>query len=93
MTEAIGGNAVQFLKNIVERVERVEEEKKALSADRKEIMAEAKAAGFDPSIINKVIKIRAMDPHKRTEQQQMLATYLDAIGTGELYEGGKDTPQ
>lgn len=91
MTDAIGGNAVQFLKALVERVERVEEEKKALSADRKEIMTEAKAAGFDPSIINKVIKIRAMDPHKRTEQQQMLAMYLDAVGTGGPETEGEKT--
>jgi len=68
------------LKAFVERVERLEEEKKAIAADIKEVKAEAKANDYDVSIINAVIKIRAMDADKRQEAEAMLDTYLAALG-------------
>lgn len=92
MTETVGNNAAAQLRAYIERVERLEEEKAGVAADIKEVYAEAKATGFDTKVLREVIKIRKMNPADRNEQQQKLALYLDAIGTGELYEGGARGP-
>lgn len=63
------------LKSIVERIERLEEEKKGLSADVRDIYSEAKGAGFDPKIIRQLIRRRKMDPDARAEQDALLETY------------------
>ncbi len=68
------------LKSIIERIERLEEEKKALSEDIKEVYAEAKANGFDTKVLRKVISIRKQDPSDRKEQDAILELYLSAIG-------------
>jgi uncharacterized protein (UPF0335 family) len=68
------------LKGIVERIERLEEEKKALAGDIKEVYAEAKANGFDTKILRKVIGIRKKDRHEREEEEAMLDVYLAALG-------------
>jgi len=68
------------LKTIVERIERLEEEKKTIAADIKEIYAEAKGNGFDTKILRKVISIRKKDRHEREEEEAMLDIYLDALG-------------
>jgi uncharacterized protein (UPF0335 family) len=65
------------LKILVERIERLEEEKRALSADIKEVYAEAKANGFDTKIVRKVITIRKKDRHEREEEQAMLGMLAD----------------
>jgi len=80
MTEEIGNNAGSVLRGYVERIERLNEEKKALQEDVKEVLNEAKAVGFDKQIIRKVIQIRAMDPQKRSEQEALVATYIEALG-------------
>lgn len=67
------------LKSIVERVERLEEERGALNADIKEIFAEAKGNGFDTRIIRKVIGIRKMDKAEREEIDALLDLYLSAL--------------
>lgn len=68
------------LKQIVERIERLEDEKKAISADIAEVKAEAKANGFDVKIINAVIRLRKKDEAERQEEEALLDVYLAALG-------------
>lgn len=75
-----GGIAGKQLKSIIERVERLEEEKKALADDIKDIFSEAKANGFDVKTIKAVIKIRKLDKAEREESEALLDMYLHAIG-------------
>lgn len=76
----VGGVAGQRLKSFIERVERLEEEKAALMEDIKEVFAEAKGVGFDTKTMRRLIKLRKMDAQKRTEDQELLSLYADAIG-------------
>lgn len=68
------------LRTIIERIERLEEDKAAIAADVKEVFAEAKGEGYDVKIIRKVIRIRAQDKAKRQEEESILDLYLSAIG-------------
>ena len=68
------------LKSIVERVERLEEEKTALSGDIREVYAEAKGNGFDTKILRKVISIRKLEDAERAEQESLLDLYMAALG-------------
>ena len=68
------------LRAIVERIERLEEEKKTIAADIKEVYAEAKGNGFDTRILRKVISIRKKDADERQEEEAMLDVYLAALG-------------
>ena len=68
------------LKAIVERIERLEEEKKAIAADIKEVYAEAKGNGYDIKILRKVISLRKKEPGERMEEEAMLDVYLQALG-------------
>ncbi len=77
MTEAV---AADHLRQLIERIERLEEEKAALAADIKEVYAEAKGHGFDSKTMRQVIKIRKMEPSDRQEQEAVLALYLEALG-------------
>jgi uncharacterized protein (UPF0335 family) len=70
------------LKTLIERIERLEEEKAALSNDIKEVYAEAKGNGFDTKAIRKVIRIRKMDATEREEQDAILELYMSALGMG-----------
>lgn len=80
-TEAeVGGIAADRLRSIIERVERLEEEKAALSSDIKDIFDEAKGAGFIPRLIKRVIKLRKMKPEERQEEDDVLPLYLRALG-------------
>ena len=74
-----GAGAEQLIQ-LIERVERLEEEKRALMADIKDVYAEAKAAGFEPKIMRQVIGLRAMDRDLLSEQDALLNTYRDALG-------------
>lgn len=81
MTEVTKTNFAQGqLKALVERIERLEEEKKTIAADIKEVYAEAKANGFDTKILHKVISLRKKEPAERTEEEAMLDLYLAALG-------------
>lgn len=71
------------LRGLVERIERLEEEKRALSADIRQIYSEAKANGFDPKILRKVIRLRAMDVAARQEEEAMIDIYMAGLGGGE----------
>ena len=68
------------LKSLIERVERLEEEKNNLLADIKEVFSEAKGLGYDPKIMRKVLIIRKMDIDERLEQEALLDTYRNALG-------------
>jgi uncharacterized protein (UPF0335 family) len=68
------------LKSIVERVERLEEEKAALTADIREVYSEAKGNGFDTKIIRQVVRLRKLDRADRQEQEAILDLYLAALG-------------
>lgn len=68
------------LKSLVHRIERLEEEKKTISADIKEVYAEAKANGFDVKILRKVIALRKKEAAEREEEQSMLEVYMAALG-------------
>jgi len=69
------------LRAFIERIERLNEEKKALSEDIKEVYGEAKGNGFDAKIIRKIISIRNQDPDKRSEEETLIDLYLAALGT------------
>ena len=73
------------LRQIVMRIERMEEEKRALADDVKQTYAEAKAHGFDTKILRHVIRLRKMDRADLAEQEELLALYMDALG-GEATE-------
>ena len=64
------------LKSLVERIERLEEEKKTIAGDIKEVYAEAKGNGFDTKILRKVISIRKKDRHEREEEEAILDLYM-----------------
>ena len=68
------------LRSIVERLERLEEDKKAVMADQKEVFAEAKGDGYDVKTLRKVLRIRAQDKAKRQEEEAILDLYLSALG-------------
>ena len=76
----VGGIAADRLRSIIERVERLEEEKKALSSDIKDIMAEAKSAGFDVAVIRKILAMRRQEPADVEEQDALLDLYRRALG-------------
>lgn len=76
----VGGIAADRLRSIIERVERLEEEKKALSSDIKDIMAEAKSAGFEVKVIRQILRIRKQEPADVEEQETLLDLYRRALG-------------
>lgn len=71
------------LKSFIDRIERMEEEKKALAEDIKDIYAEAKATGFDTKTIRKIVSLRKVNVEKRREQAELLELYQSAIGMAE----------
>lgn len=79
-TTTVGGIAGERLKSFIERIERLEEEKKALAGDIKEVFAEAKGTGFDTQIMRMILKIRKMDKDDYDEQESLLEVYKKALG-------------
>lgn len=77
------------LRAFIERIERLEEEKKAIGDDIKEVYAEAKGNGFDTKVMREVIRIRAMDTNERLEQEAILDTYMHALGLA-VSNGGEE---
>ncbi len=78
--DVVEGVAAAQLKSIVERIERLEEDKKAIADDIKEVYGEAKGTGFDVKIIRKIVAIRRLDRDKRREEEEILGLYLQALG-------------
>jgi uncharacterized protein (UPF0335 family) len=76
----VGGIAGDRLRSLIERIERLEEERKALGNDIKDIYAEAKSAGFDVKVLRQLIRIRKQEPADVEEQETLLDLYKRAIG-------------
>ncbi len=77
------------LRSLIERIERLEEEKKAIAADIKEIYGEAKSNGFDTKIMRKVVSLRKKDSAERQEEEAILDLYLSALGMIPADDGGQ----
>ena len=76
----VGGIAADRLRSLIERIERLEEERKALASDIKDIYAEAKSAGFDVKVVRQLISIRRKEPAEVEEQESLLDLYRRALG-------------
>ena len=72
--------AADELRLLIERIERLEEEKKGISDDIRDVYSEAKARGYDTKIMRQIIKLRAMETHERQEWEAVLDTYTSALG-------------
>lgn len=68
------------LRAFIERIERLEEEKRAIADDIKDVYGEAKGTGFDPKVMRKIVSMRRQDRHKRREEEEILDLYLSALG-------------
>jgi len=80
MVKKTGGVAADRLRSFVERIERLDEERKGLSADIREVYAEAKGSGFDTKALREVIRLRAKDSATRQEEEALLDVYKRALG-------------
>ncbi|MGO8917699.1 MAG: DUF2312 domain-containing protein [Stellaceae bacterium] len=89
----VGGIAGERLKSFIERVERLEEEKRALAEDIKEVFAEAKGVGFDVKTMRQIIKIRKLDQDDLDEQEALLDTYKRALGMVPDLPDATDEPE
>jgi uncharacterized protein (UPF0335 family) len=79
-SDVLNGTAQTQLKSIVERVERLEQEKSEIAEQIKEVFAEAKGNGFDVKVLRKIVRIRKQDRAKRMEEEAILDLYLSALG-------------
>ena len=75
-----GGIAADRLRSFLDRIERLEEEKAGLTADIREVYAEAKGSGFDSKVMRQIVRLRKMDSADRQEQEALLEVYRRAIG-------------
>jgi uncharacterized protein (UPF0335 family) len=78
--DVLDGAAQTRLRTIIERIERLEEDKAAVAGDIKEVFLEAKGEGYDVKILRKVVRLRKQDKAKRLEEEALLDLYLSAIG-------------
>ena len=76
----VGGIAADRLRTLIERIERLEEEKAALAGDVREVYAEAKGSGFDTKIMRQIVRLRKMDKADLQEQETLLDLYKRALG-------------
>ena len=78
----LNSNAVDggHLKAFIERIEKLEEEKRAIADDIKDVYGEAKGTGFDPKIMRKIVSLRRQEKGKREEEEEILGLYLSALG-------------
>lgn len=77
---AMGGIAAEALRQFIERIERLDEEKAALTADIKDVYAQAKGQGFETKAVRQIVRLRKKDRQEREEEQAILDLYLAAIG-------------
>jgi uncharacterized protein (UPF0335 family) len=80
MTEAQGHNSNAQLKSIVERIERLEEEKAAIASDIRDVYAESKGNGYNVKALRRLIALRKQNPNERQEFETILDTYMHALG-------------
>ena len=78
--EVLNGSAQGQLKSVIERIERLEEDKKSVMEDLKNVYAEAKGNGFDTKIMRQIVRLRKMDKADRQEQETLLDLYKQALG-------------
>ncbi|MGH6968869.1 MAG: DUF2312 domain-containing protein [Stellaceae bacterium] len=83
----VGGVAGDRLRSFIERIERLEDERRALGEDIREVYSEAKGAGFDVKVMRQIVRIRKLDEAERDEQEALLETYMAALGM--MNDGGK----
>lgn len=76
------GVAADHLKQLIERIERLEEDKQAVMEDIKEVYAEAKGEGFDTKVMRQIVRLRKMNHADRQEMEAILQLYLEALGEG-----------
>jgi uncharacterized protein (UPF0335 family) len=76
----VGGIAAEQLRSLVERIERLEDEKKALSDDIRDVYAQAKGGGFDLKVLRQIIRLRKLNSAERQEQETLLDVYKRALG-------------
>ena len=76
----VGGIARERLQSFVERIERLEDEKDALTADIREVYSEAKSVGFDIKIMRQIVRLRRLDSSDRQQQEELLDVYKNALG-------------
>jgi len=84
------GIARDQLRGFIERIERLEEEKKSVSEDIKEVYAEAKGSGFDTKVMRQIVRIRKQDRNERAEQEAILDLYLHALGMADAPANSND---
>ena len=80
LSDATAGFAKEQLKSFIERLERMDEEIKALNADKRDIYAEAKGCGFDVKALREILKIRRLDADQRAEHEAIVDLYMQALG-------------
>ena len=80
MTTEVQGEGGKRLRSLIERIERLEEEKSSIAVDIREVYGEAKAAGYDTKTMRQIVKLRKMDSGDRSEQEALLETYKYALG-------------
>lgn len=83
MSDAIVGIAGERIRSIVERIEHIEEEIKALNEGKKEVFLEAKGEGFDVKVIKEILRLRKQDKDERDEHESLLDLYLSAMESSE----------
>ncbi len=79
MNDVAGVNS-ERLKSVIERIERLEDEKKGIASDIKDVYTEAKSVGYDAKIIREIIRIRKMEQTERMEQDELVQVYMHALG-------------
>lgn len=75
-----GGIAADRLRSFIERIERLEEDRAGLNADIREVISEAKSAGFDAKALRQIVRLRKLDPDERQAQEHLLEVYRRAVG-------------
>ena len=80
MSEDKGGISGERLRSFVKRIEKLEEDKAAVSEDLKEVYSEAKGTGFDPAILRQVVRLRKVELDKRREREELLELYKSVLG-------------
>ncbi len=80
VNDNVGGIAAAELRQFIERVERLEEEKKGLQDDIKDVFAEMKGRGYEPKIVKKILQLRRQDADERQEEESLLEVYMSALG-------------
>lgn len=93
MTTGLQKTAQENLKRIIEQIERIDEERKGLSADISDKMKEAKNAGFDTKIIRQILKLRKQSQSEREEAESLLSVYLSALGMLPTQTDMMDAPE